>query len=334
MMFRIRAANRNVWLQRSDFIETVELLVSAIRTRTEHLGDPRTQAAFERWDDRTPSEERVLVLRTGLDPAALESWVSPGSTVREFWGQAYATTETRQMAAARLSQPLPTATRRALVEAVTNLRSRPTPKLDALSEAAAPALAAVADQRPYEQGHALALWLRAALDLETGPVNPGRLLAEWGVQVLDLPPLDGALDAVACWGGGAAAVLINPKGRHSQEEAGRRATLCHEIAHLLLDRGRSLPAAEVFGGSTPKHLEQRARAFAAELLLPRELAGSAVAQAESLAAARTELQSTYGVSNEVLGWQIRNGPAWDILSAVEKKRVGNWCRHWKASANN
>ena len=39
--------------------------------------------------------------------------------------------------------------------------------------------------------------------------------------------------------------------------------------HRLADRSTSLPLVEVLVGRTAKHVEQRARAFAAELLLPR-----------------------------------------------------------------
>lgn len=96
----------------------------------------------------------------------------------------------------------------------------------------------------------------------------------------------------------------------------------------IMDRQRSLPLAEVFGGATPLHLEQRARAFAAELLLPREVAGLQVRRASSLEQAAKALRRSCGVSTEVVGWQIRNGPGWEWLDAVDRKVVAAWLRRW------
>jgi Zn-dependent peptidase ImmA (M78 family) len=145
--------------------------------------------------------------------------------------------------------------------------------------------------------------------------------------VEDLPALEPALDAIACFGDRSGpAVLVNPNGRHAHSAGGRRATLAHEIAHLLLDRGRGLLAAEVFGGSTPVRLERRARAFAAELLLPREVASRALAHASSLKHASGELEERYGVSRQVVGWQLKNGPGWELLGADDQERVRRWVR--------
>jgi len=235
--------------------------------------------------------------------------------------------DTPVMAVARLSQSLADDTRRALVHAIADVARAETPELDELTAAAAAVLDAVSNMRPFEQGYALAQWLRTKLAI-AGGVDPTVFLRRWGVHVQSLPPLEEALDAVACWGGLGPAVLVNPKGRHASSQQGRAATLAHEIAHLIVDRGRHLPLAEVFGGATPLHLEQRARAFAAELLLPRELAGTAVAVSTSLKEAAGYLQATYGVSLEVIGWQIKNGSGWALLSEGERKQVTRWHRLW------
>jgi len=184
-------------------------------------------------------------------------------------------------------------------------------------------------QPPFSQGHVLALWLRAKLAItDDSKVDPRALLGQWGVTIHELPQLEPALDAVACWGGRGPAVLINPGGRHASSLAGRATTLAHEIAHLIMDRDRALPLAEVFGGATPLHLERRARAFAAELLLPREIARIAVARAPSLARAAKQLQHDYGVSREVIGWQVKNGAGWTSLRPEEQKQIQKWVRQW------
>ena len=119
---------------------------------------------------------------------------------------------------------------------------------------------------PYVQGYELALWLRDELHLSDGPVDPASLLTQWNVADGELSPLPEQLDAIAFWGDNhGPGVLTNPDGLYAQSPAGLKATLAHELAHLILDRKDALPAAEVLGGSTPHHVEQRARAFAAEL---------------------------------------------------------------------
>ena len=87
----------------------------------------------------------------------------------------------------------------------------------------------------------------------------------------------------------------------------RRATLAHEICHLLVDSASSLPLVEVLGGRTAKHVEQRARAFAAELLLPREVAGQEFSHYEGDEARVARLlRARFGVSSELLAWQAKN----------------------------
>lgn len=93
---------------------------------------------------------------------------------------------------------------------------------------------------------------------------------------------------------------------------GRRATLAHEIAHLLVDRSGSLPLAEVLGGArTPSRAESRAGAFAAELLLPRSIAAPKMINAEEDPEGQVRvLQRTYGVSKVVVAGQAYNGALW------------------------
>ncbi|HMR77159.1 MAG TPA: ImmA/IrrE family metallo-endopeptidase [Polyangiaceae bacterium] len=102
---------------------------------------------------------------------------------------------------------------------------------------------------------------------------------------------------------------MNKNGRHSQNEAERRATLTHEICHLLVDRSASLPLAEVFGGHVFRSVEQRAGAFAAQLLVPREMAGRAFLNARSPGDVLSSLAGKYGASRELIAWQTYNSGA-------------------------
>ncbi len=107
---------------------------------------------------------------------------------------------------------------------------------------------------------------------------------------------------------------MNTAGHHNSSRQGLRATYAHEIAHLLLDRTTALPLAEVMGGRAVGSTEERARAFAAQLLLPKEEAGRAFASTTDPARTVRVLQRRYGASQEVVAWQARNS---DIQLSAE-----------------
>jgi Zn-dependent peptidase ImmA (M78 family) len=157
--------------------------------------------------------------------------------------------------------------------------------------------------------------------------DPEAWLGEWGVAVRE-EALPAPIDALAVWGErhGPAILLNTAEGGHPAQPAGRRITLAHEIAHLLIDRERALPAAELvkIGGQdlAPAIPEVRARAFAAELLLPRETAAQYVQDDRlSLDAAIDQLVSDFAVSQQVAGWQIRNSSAGAVLSSAEQRTL-------------
>lgn len=99
-------------------------------------------------------------------------------------------------------------------------------------------------------------------------------------------------------------MVVNAEGQHARWPSGRRATLAHEVCHLLFDAHHALPVAEALGGRMPRDLEQRARAFAAELLLPRSVV-AAQFDGDALATVR-RAAIRYGVSKELAAWQLRN----------------------------
>lgn len=162
--------------------------------------------------------------------------------------------------------------------------------------------------RPFEQGWAAAEWFRTVLGFAVDEtLHPDAILRELGVPVVRITS-DANLDAVAAWGPRyGPAVALNANGRRAANRAGERATLAHEIGHLLLDRDGGLPLIEVLGVGAPRALESRANAFAAEFLLPRATAGLAYRQmqgnVEQLVA---ELIQQFLVSRELAAWQVRN----------------------------
>ena len=177
---------------------------------------------------------------------------------------------------------------------------------------------------PYEDGYCLARWLRGKLGVPvTSAVNPSSILEQWHVQ-LDAMKLDHCrIDAVACWGNNhGPAVLLNVgEGSRAVHPFGKRSTRAHEICHLLVDRDKVLPVAEVLGGLTPKFIEQRANAFAAELLVPQESIGEFIRHYSDVASAIGALVECFEVSPQLVGWQIRNSGLYQSLQPVERAYV-------------
>lgn len=173
----------------------------------------------------------------------------------------------------------------------------------------------------YEQGVQLASWLRERLG-QTGRVEPRRVLERWGVLVHE-EELRGRFDAIALWDDDTAAIIVNLSGRHARTQSGRRATLAHEIGHLLVDRDGALPVAEVLGGGAPRYAEARANAFAAQYLVPRAEIERWCRKAPHSEAERTvmAIAGRYRASRQLVAHQLRNSEATADWSAKELQRL-------------
>jgi Zn-dependent peptidase ImmA (M78 family) len=172
--------------------------------------------------------------------------------------------------------------------------------------------------KDFDEGYELATWFRRYRQIknDSDTVHVDRIISDWNVGAIgrEFAP---SLDAIAVWGRShGPTIIINSKGVHAHSSGGRRATLAHEICHILLDRKSALPIVEVLGGIVPKGIESRARAFAAELLLPRAAAHRVVRNSDSLQAAVDKLADQYRVSAALAAWQITNSGA--LLKASER----------------
>ena len=65
--------------------------------------------------------------------------------------------------------------------------------------------------------------------------------------------------------------MINVTHVFNTNEDGKRFTIGHELCHILFDRTRAQRIAHVSGSWAPPGIERRANAFAAYLLMPRDL---------------------------------------------------------------
>jgi Zn-dependent peptidase ImmA (M78 family) len=299
-----------VLIRLASALSTLNSLGEAIADRLSEVDDRRSRSAKQDWQGRmTVPVAQKLMIATGLsDEQRLE--IEGGEDPRTFWEVVTDTFDVNEvMAAARMVAALPAPDVRAIVDAVRATPRRATEGLDRLAEAALLGMPVGPEWPAYDQGYHVAGWLRHELGVASSQrIDPQELLEGWGVAVYDVTTTASTIDAVAAWGPRhGPAVFVNTNGAHSRSPAGRRATLAHELGHLLIDRSDSLPLAEVLGGRAAPTAEVRARAFAAELLLPRETAGHEVSTApDDPDLVVTRLQEAFGVSREVIAWQARN----------------------------
>jgi Zn-dependent peptidase ImmA (M78 family) len=131
---------------------------------------------------------------------------------------------------------------------------------------------------PYRVGYQLASEARRQLGLGTGPIQSMRSLAEerLGVPIIQAE-LGESIAGVTIEVSSRRAVVINLSGENRHVFV-RRATVAHELGHLLYDVPRRLNELRVDAyadlkrpaDQIPDPVEQRANAFSVELLLPQE----------------------------------------------------------------
>lgn len=71
---------------------------------------------------------------------------------------------------------------------------------------------------------------------------------------------------------------LNLASPYNAEEVGRRFTLAHELFHVLFDRERAKRISHTSGPWAPSGIEKRANAFAATLLMPRDMVRRSLAK--------------------------------------------------------
>lgn len=174
------------------------------------------------------------------------------------------------------------------------------------------------DRPAWEQGYTLASEVRDELGPgRTEPMNAQDLIDSIGIAEHTLSLSDGELRAASVRKpSGAACILLNSKSRFAQFPHAKNMDIAHELCHLLFDEEFGQPLAVVQGPWAPGYVEQRANAFAAALLLPREgiQATLGFGPSERVVTARdvNKLRLVYGVGIYVilgslynLGWLDR-----------------------------
>lgn len=277
--------------------------------------------AAQQWMAREQQLERkALPLLTGLATETL-AYLNPANDA-QFWEQESGRplADSELVAAARMTVGvLLPEEQTQILDLIRALSKSSTDELDSLADTLTKDFREIG--KPYDQGYWAAAWLRRKLGLgKRDVVQPAELLKSWGVQIQSFEMPESKLDALACWGRfHGPAILVNKSAESTPAHVhGENSTFAHEICHLLLDRKGALPVAEVLNGNTPERLEKRARAFAAEFLLPRDVASDAVRHAGTLKEAVADLLETYAVSNELICWQIINSEIYTTLAEREQ----------------
>lgn len=165
------------------------------------------------------------------------------------------------------------------------------------------------------QGYELGQAARAVLAAEPAPIKSVLgLLRRWGVHVAWVPFSSGDIDAASIWAPDAVPViLVNSRSARAGHPGALRATLAHELCHLLHDAGeQDLTTMVSWGagerGNYAESVEIRARAFAPAFIAPPPAvtawAGAArFADDHSLVQA---LATTWGLSFEGAAWHATN----------------------------
>lgn len=322
--FWISTREQSILCPFDETLETLSSLGNAIASRLGGLSDARSLAALNTWKTRrNHSTQRLTEIATRLPAEVLQAL---GNIEEIFELPPGGFEYTESLAAARMTEGLLSNT--SLKAILDSIRHIPCPaqtaELDKLSQEAGRLLDQSGKGKPYDQGYCLADWFDGVLKSRGFyyPYEPSEILNHMGVSIhsIDIPEQN--VDAIACWGPRhGPAVIVNAQGLHSQEEKGQRSTLAHEICHLLIDRTGALPLAELLNGSAPNDVEARAKAFAAELLLPRKLAYDRVVNASDPMSAVSDLRSE-GFSREIIAWQVRNadaplpGDIYDLLKSL------------------
>jgi Zn-dependent peptidase ImmA (M78 family) len=132
------------------------------------------------------------------------------------------------------------------------------------------------DEQPaWEIGYDLAERVIDYFSLEevtAGPIDISMILTELGIRQEKIELSDKHVRGVSIAGPShQPSILINVNDSRNDTLPGERFTLAHELCHILFDRAYGKKLAMVSDSWAPLSVEKRANAFAAMVLMPREL---------------------------------------------------------------
>lgn len=319
-----------------DAISALRSAGDAIAARLQTANEQKWAKLLKAWRGRDQGDATLmLALTIGRDKEAAATLMAERilEAPRSFAEAANDNDELR--IAARMAGPMPLNQIKSVIEKVRTCRPRQAPKLQEIAAAAMEFIESngLIDARPHVQGNELAIWLRRNLDLSANrTIDPIRVLERQfniDVRVIDFGIQ--SLDAIAVWGPRhGPAVLLNPTSKRIHtliniwRNGALRVTAAHELCHFLLDSKHTLSAVEILGGRMPIKIEQRAKAFAAEFLLPSKEAAEVWRNAgypldlEALHQIIKVLCRRYNVTKSVAAWQLQHGASGGNLEELDR----------------
>ena len=307
-------------------VDALSRVGDAIAQRLENTDGPHWSRLVRSWRQRDDADPNTLLMwSTGL-PRESASRLSSIGLLRSVSSVKEAANDDDELCiAARMTGALPIAEIERLLRHASQIPVRSSPDLGELSKKAVALLdSELCGQQPFEQGVALAEFVRMALGLK--PHDRADLLPRFFFQndiyvvFKDLGLTN--LDAIAVWGRNhGPGILLNTSSRRlalvsRQKAAGQgsaRVTIAHEMCHLLVDRGHALGAVDILHGRMPLAIEQRARAFAAAVMLPAKAAAEVWDRVapdlskQGVSSVLSRLTRRFGVTTSIAAWQLEHG---------------------------
>lgn len=277
------------------------------------------------WDCRTSADEvALLAWSTGISKESAADLVADGllEAPRNFADAANDNDELR--IAARMAGGLPLSELREVLDWARAFPHRPSPALKNLDERVNERLASGPErEQPHRRGERAAIIVREELGIASDEfLDIFSVVSALGIELrtgaVDAPYFDG----LSIWGPrhGPGIFLNHASARvrwpgNLERSFPARVTLAHELCHLLLDEGHAVSAVDVLGGRMPVWVEQVAKSFAGELLLPSSTAGRLWQEAggpralDQVDGMLRTFGRRFGVTRSVAAWKLEHGTA-------------------------
>jgi hypothetical protein len=300
----------------------------------------RWEAAVKAWRQRDEGDQvGLLAWSVGLDRTLARVLIDDGTIEAPHDFNDAAKDDDEVRIAARMAGALPANQIRQIIALARQFQKHDADRLRDFAEACADHIhTRFARAAPFIQGEAAASFMRERLGVPADrAVEIFELLADLGVDVRHAPAEPPTLHGLAIWGERhGPGVFLNRSssriGDDAERSSGGRVTLAHELCHLLLDGRHALSAIEVLKARMPAGVEQRAKSFAGEFLLPSHTAGRLWLDAgrptnrAGVEAVVIELSKNFGVTRSVAAWKLEHAAvSYDIelgaiLDAVAPRR--------------
>lgn len=121
---------------------------------------------------------------------------------------------------------------------------------------------------PFVSGYDLASAARERLGLGSEPVRMDQVLSDLAIPVASVSLSQPSIRGLSLVHGDGSVIAVNKRSGYAKRTWSRSAVLAHELCHVLFDRNFGADLAIASGPWAPRHLEQRANAFAVMFLMP------------------------------------------------------------------